>query len=110
MKTKTALMLIDVQRGLIEGFEDDWAEVLQTLAELVERARRAQIPVVYVQHDGGPGHPLEVGGKGWQIHQAWRLKTQTPSSYDGLYWEADIKIKRGETPCENVSEVLVETV
>jgi hypothetical protein len=25
MKTNTALVLIDVQCGLIEGFEDDWA-------------------------------------------------------------------------------------
>ncbi len=68
MKTKTALMLIDVQCGLIEGFEHDWAGVLQRIIELVEHARRAQIPVVYVQHDGGAGHPLEVGGGGWQIH------------------------------------------
>ena len=60
MTSGTALVLIDVQRGLIEGFEDDWAGVLATIAALVERARAAQVPVVYVQHDGGAGHPLEV--------------------------------------------------
>jgi len=59
-----------VQRGLIEGFEDDWAGVLETIAQLVDRARRSQTPVLYVQHDGGPGHPLEVGSDGWQIHSS----------------------------------------
>ena len=68
MKTNTALVLIDVQRGLINGFEDDWACVLPTIAELVDRARHARIRVIYVQHDGGAGHPLEVGSAGWQIH------------------------------------------
>jgi nicotinamidase-related amidase len=70
MKTKTALMLIDVQRGLVEGFEEDWAGVLEKIVELVESARRAQIPVVYVQHDGGAGHPLEVDSGGWQMHSS----------------------------------------
>jgi nicotinamidase-related amidase len=68
MSTRMALLVIDVQRGLIESFEDDWAAVLPTIAELVKRARQAQLPVIYVQHDGGPGHPLEIDSAGWQIH------------------------------------------
>jgi nicotinamidase-related amidase len=68
MDTKTALLLIDVQRGLVEGFDEDWAGVLGTIGTLLARARDAQVPVVFIQHDGGVGHPLQVGGAGWQIH------------------------------------------
>jgi nicotinamidase-related amidase len=78
MKKTTALVLIDVQRGLIEGFEDDWAGVLERIAQLVDRARQSQTPVVYVQHDGGSGHPLEVGSAGWQIHTTVAPATGDP--------------------------------
>src|SRR6185436_17449359 len=30
----------------------------------------AQVPVIYIQHNGGPGHPLEPGSAGWPIHPA----------------------------------------
>src|SRR5450631_2618238 len=38
------------------------------IATLLEKARAAQTPVIYVQHDGPAGHGLEVGTPGWQIH------------------------------------------
>jgi nicotinamidase-related amidase len=68
MPMHTALLLIDVQRGLIEGFEADWAGVLDTIRAVLIRARAAEVSIVFVQHDGRAGHPLQVGSDGWLIH------------------------------------------
>ena len=68
MAAQTALLLIDVQNGLFdEAYKED-AAVLHNLVKLLKRARDQQIPILYIQHDGGPGHPLEPGTPGWQLH------------------------------------------
>ncbi|QBD74710.1 cysteine hydrolase [Ktedonosporobacter rubrisoli] len=69
----TAILVIDVQNGMFA--EDDPVyqdqEILSKIASLLEKARKAQIPIIYIQH-GSPnhGHPLEIGTDGWQIHPA----------------------------------------
>lgn len=68
MSSTTALLVIDVQVGLVEGSEPVYqAEaVLAHIAGLIARARAAGTPVVYVQDK-------DVGGVGtpeWQIHPA----------------------------------------
>jgi nicotinamidase-related amidase len=72
MSSDTALLVIDVQNGMF--VEDDpvhqGAELLETIGDLLAKARAAQAPVIYIQHNGGPGHPLEPGGAGWPIHPA----------------------------------------
>ncbi len=62
-RTKTALLVIDVQTGVVaSGYQRD--DVVGNIAGLVERARREEVPVVWVQHsDEG----LEKGSEGWQI-------------------------------------------
>jgi nicotinamidase-related amidase len=68
VNTQTALLILDVQRGLFdEAYEEDKA-VLLCLVGLLERAREKSIPVLSIQHDGGPGHPLEAETAGWHIH------------------------------------------
>ncbi|MFI5272144.1 MAG: cysteine hydrolase family protein [Ktedonobacterales bacterium] len=70
MGAETALVIIDVQAGL---FDDDDAQdhaVLARITVLLARARASEAPVIYVQHDGGPGHPLAANTTGWQIHPA----------------------------------------
>lgn len=61
---KTALLVIDVQTGFIEGqFMVHQAEtMLKHIQDLIERAENASIPVIYVQHSSdleydGPIHP-----------------------------------------------------
>jgi nicotinamidase-related amidase len=72
MINDTALLVIDVQQGMFA--EDDpvyqGAALLETIGGLLARARAAEVPVIYVQHNGGPGHPLEPGSEGWPIHSA----------------------------------------
>lgn len=67
--TKTALIIIDVQVGIIEGFNAyRGREVLEQINKLLAKARASNTPIIYVQHDGEAGHPLEAGTQGWEIH------------------------------------------
>jgi nicotinamidase-related amidase len=68
MSTTTALLVIDVQVGLIAGpnpvYQAD--AVLERIAGLIAAARAADTPVIYVQDK-------DVGGVGtpeWQVHPA----------------------------------------
>lgn len=59
----TALLVIDVQNGVVEGaYERD--AVVANIADLVEQARREQVPVVWVRH---ADEHLAKGSEDWQI-------------------------------------------
>jgi len=62
-RPNTALLVIDVQNGVVGGaYERD--AVVANVGSLVEKARREQVPVVWVQHsDAG----LKKGSDDWQI-------------------------------------------
>ncbi len=67
MSTDTALVVIDVQMGVVgEAYHRD--EVLENIQLLLGRARSSGIPVLYVQHNE-PGM-MEPGMPLWQIHPA----------------------------------------
>jgi uncharacterized protein (TIGR02246 family) len=42
--------------------------LLDTVRDLLRRAREAGCPVVYVQHDGEAGGPFAPGSAGWRFH------------------------------------------
>ena len=67
-----ALIVIDVQNGLLSDREKvyDAEGVLARISQLVARARAHGVPVIFVQHQGEEGHPLEKPSEGWQIHPA----------------------------------------
>ena len=69
---QTALVVIDVQKGIFAGKQaaPRWPEILERIGALAARAAEAGLPVVYVQHDGEPGHWLEVGSEGWSLDPA----------------------------------------
>jgi len=59
----TALLVVDVQNGVVQGAvrRDD---VVANIASLVDKARQAEVPVVWVQHsDDGLAH----GSDEWEI-------------------------------------------
>lgn len=64
MSKNTALLIIDTQVNLYTD------EALEQINILLAQARATGTPVIYVQHDGQEGHPLQVGTPGWQIHPA----------------------------------------
>ena len=49
-RPNTALLVVDVQKGVVAGSHDRDA-VVANIGSLVEKARREQVPVVWVQHN-----------------------------------------------------------
>jgi nicotinamidase-related amidase len=66
---KTALLVIDVQVGIIDHFPSyNKDQVLANINDLLTKARAARVLVIYIRHDGGKGDPLEANTEGWSIH------------------------------------------
>lgn len=67
MARNTALLIVDVQVGLLEGKEPAYRanEVLDRIRVLIGKARRAGAPVIYMQHQGKRMRPETSE---WQIH------------------------------------------
>lgn len=59
----TALLVVDVQNDVMASAHDRDG-VIARIADLVERARAVDLPVVWVQDHGGPA---EIGSPGWQL-------------------------------------------
>lgn len=66
---RAALLIIDVQVGLMALMSAAVRDsVLPKIKTLLRRARASGIPVIYIQHDGAHGHPLETHTEGWKIY------------------------------------------
>lgn len=85
----TALVIIDMQRGLCSGEEEafDIGRVIENVNALIARARAADVPVIFMQHEEAAGS-LVFGSEGWQIddrvaadHDDLRLRKTTPDSF-----------------------------
>ena len=68
--TQQALLIIDVQNCMFDPADPvhNADHLLTNLQHLIERARAAQTPVIFVQHCGPAGAPHEPDAPGWQIH------------------------------------------
>jgi nicotinamidase-related amidase len=83
----TALLIIDVQNAIVEGegaperqgaIDAALNETIGRLQSVQARARAAHIPVILVQHDGGPGDPLARSSHGWALrHEIAPLPGET---------------------------------
>ncbi|MDQ6874873.1 MAG: cysteine hydrolase [Actinomycetota bacterium] len=62
-RPNTALLVVDVQTGVVEGAHQRDA-VVANIASLVERARQERVPVVWVQHCDDQ---LARGSESWRI-------------------------------------------
>ena len=62
-RPNTALLVVDVQNGVVEGAHERDA-VVANVASLVEKARRERVPVVWVRHSDDQ---LARGSDEWQI-------------------------------------------
>jgi len=66
-----ALIILDMQLG---NFIDPHYPIfkgeglISKIKSLLIKMRSVQIPVIYVQHNGGKGDPDEPGTEGWEIH------------------------------------------
>ena len=62
------LLVVDVQRALIEEHPYNACKVVENIKKLITAARENKIEVLYVRHDDGKGEELEYGTEGWQIY------------------------------------------
>ena len=62
-RPNTALLVIDVQNGVVEGAHERDA-VVANIGSLVEKARQERVPVVWVQHSD---QDLAPGSDDWRI-------------------------------------------
>ena len=67
MSSDTALVIIDVQMGMFDEDEPvhNGEHLLKTLSVLIDKARQANVPVVYIQHNNSR---FVKGGLHWPIH------------------------------------------
>jgi nicotinamidase-related amidase len=66
----TALLIIDAQVNMFEPEPVYQAtEVLAILRRLIDKARAAGAPVIFVRHNGAAGEPDEPNTSGWEIHR-----------------------------------------
>ena len=71
-RPNTALMVIDVQNGVVAGVHQR-DEVVANIARLVEKARDEGVPIVWVQHSS---EQLTKGSEAWEYVP--ELKRQEP--------------------------------
>ncbi|MDQ1060643.1 nicotinamidase-related amidase [Arthrobacter globiformis] len=73
-RPNTALMVLDMQKGVVaEAHQRD--AVVSNIAALVDRAREAGVPVVWVQHSDDR---LEKGSEAWEYVPELRRREQEP--------------------------------
>jgi nicotinamidase-related amidase len=91
---RVALLVVDLQTAL---FEDpamppvfDAATLVENARALIDAARAAGVPVVYVQHCGRAGDELEEGRRGWHIYEPIAprpdepvVRKRQPDAFDG---------------------------
>ena len=68
---KQALVIIDVQQGMFSlpdmpPFDAD--AVVARIGSLLDLARSVGVTVIFIQHDGGQGHPLSSDSAGFAYH------------------------------------------
>ncbi len=85
----TALLIIDVQQALCSGEYEcfEIGRVIDTINDLSARARKAEVPVVLIQHEETDS-PLAHGAAGWQLAEGLetspkdhRVRKTTPDSF-----------------------------
>lgn len=89
--TTSALLVIDMQQSSAgEGWRRD--DVVQRIRSLIDRAKQAGTPVIWVQHE--EGEPFAPGSDGWQILDGIRPgddDTVVPKHYLDAFVETTLR-------------------
>ncbi|MEH7883726.1 cysteine hydrolase family protein [Bacillus sp. JJ1609] len=93
-----ALLVIDVQNVMFEEGVFNGGKLLQNINNLISKAREANAPIFYVQHNEAPGGPLEYGTTGWEIHPSISPQTDdviiqktNPDSFSNTSLDEELK-------------------
>lgn len=63
-----ALIIVDMQTALVKAEPYNRTIVIDNIKALLNACRKSELPVIYIQHDGGNGDELEHGSAGWSIY------------------------------------------
>jgi nicotinamidase-related amidase len=100
---QTALLVIDIQRGAFDGVRcppmDEPERLVRHATQLVDAARAAGRPIVFVQHcEQAPDEPFQEGSVHWQLHEALQpapgevvLHKHASSSFEGTTLDEQLK-------------------
>jgi len=100
VNSDSALMVIDVQQAMFDEQDPVYAGdvLLERIGNLIARARSCGVPIIYVQHNEGPGEPLETNTPGWNIHSAIApmegdviIQKRTPDSFHNTNLQDELK-------------------
>lgn len=86
---KKALLIIDVQMAMFTGETHVYRDeaVLNNIAAMLEKARTAGMPVIFVQHTVPGDEEFERGKPTWEIHP--RIKPmETEDIVEKSYWDS----------------------
>ena len=61
------LIVIDMQKALMDDELYDFEGLVGNVAKLIETARKNNVEVIYVQHDAGEGTGFSVGDEAFEI-------------------------------------------
>ena len=61
------LLVIDMQKGLVDEDLYDYENFLDRTLRLVEAARKNGIEVIFMQHDAGPGSGMSAGDEAFEM-------------------------------------------
>ena len=96
--SKTALLIVDVQNGVL-GKENQTYEaerLLSNLEYLIDKARKADVPIIYVQHNAAG--QLEPDSFNWQVNERLapkegdiRIQKHHPSSFHDTSLEEELR-------------------
>src|SRR2546421_4485036 len=90
-RPNAALLVVDVQNGVVEGAHERDA-VVANIGSLVEKARRERVPVVWVQHSD---EQLARGSDDWRIVPELAPAEAEPlfeKSYDDSFEDTSLEV------------------
>ena len=98
------MLIVDAQVGLVALMPIEvQRSVLPRIRTLITKARALAVPVIYIQHDGAKGHPLEIHTKGWEIDPSLKpadgepvIRKQESDSFFGTTLQRELE-ERGIT-------------
>jgi len=96
-RPNTALVVVDAQNDVVaDAHQRD--EVVANINSLVDRARREDVPVIWVQHSDDE---LTVGSAGWQLVPELQRRDSEPlvrkeygDSFEGTTLESELEQRR----------------
>ena len=103
MNSLQALVIVDAQVNMFDEkfsvFDGD--RIINVLANLIDKARAEDVPVIYVRNNGDEGEPDEPGTLGWEIHPSITpqsddivIDKQGPDAFDKTNLEKILKKQR----------------